>query len=92
MAKRLQVLLDDPEWKEIQRTARAQRMTVAAWVRLALRAARNQRSSKDAHAKIAAIRSAARHAHPTADIEEMNAEIEQGYVAKLRLKPPSKNP
>ena len=78
------MLLDDSEWKAIQRTARAQRMTVAAWVRLALRAARNQRSSKDAHAKIAAIRSAARHAHPTADIEQMNAEIEQGYLGTRR--------
>ena len=80
MTKRLQVLLDDPEWKAIQRAARAQRMTVAEWVRQSLRAARRQRSSKDSHAKIAAIRAAARHAHSTADIDEMNAEIERGYT------------
>ena len=79
MAKRLQVLLDEAEWKEIQRTARAQRMTVAEWVRQALRAVRQQRSSKDSHTKIAAIRAAVRHAHPTADIAQMNAEIERGY-------------
>lgn len=41
MSKRLQVLLDEPEWREVQRAARAQRLTVAAWVRQALRAARN---------------------------------------------------
>jgi hypothetical protein len=80
MSKRLQVLFDEPEWKEIRRTARAQRMTVAEWVRQALRVARQERSSKDPHAKIAAIRSAMRHAHPTADIEQMNDEIERGYL------------
>jgi hypothetical protein len=84
MSKRLQVLFDEPEWKEIQRTARAQRMTIAEWVRQALRVARQQRSSKDPHAKIAAIRSAARHAHPTADIEQMNEEIERGYLGTGR--------
>ena len=84
MAKRLQVLLEEPEWREIQRAARARRMTVAEWVRQALRAARRQRSSKDSHAKIAAIRAAARHSFPTADIEQMNAEIERGYLGTSR--------
>lgn len=76
----MQVLLDEPEWKEIRRTARAQRMTVAEWVRQALRTARQQRSTKDPHTKIAAIRAAARHEHPTADIDQMNAEIQRGYL------------
>jgi hypothetical protein len=40
MSKRLQVLLDEPEWREVQRAARASRVTVAEWVRQALRAAR----------------------------------------------------
>ena len=80
MSKRLQVLFDEPEWKEIRRTARAQRMTVAEWVRQALRAARQQRSSKDANAKISAVRAAMRHAHPTADVAQMNDEIERGYL------------
>jgi hypothetical protein len=84
MSKRLQVLFDEPEWKEIRRTARAQRMTVAEWVRQALRAARQQRSSKDAQTKIAAVRSAMRHAHPTADIDQMNDEIERGYLGAAR--------
>jgi hypothetical protein len=47
MSKRMQVLLDEPEWKEIRRAARAQRMTVAEWVRQTLRAARQERSTKD---------------------------------------------
>jgi hypothetical protein len=80
MSKRLQVLFDETEWKEIRRSARSQRLTVAEWVRQALRSARQQRSSKDAGAKATAIRSAMRHAHPTADIDQMNAEIERGYL------------
>ncbi|HEY1913904.1 MAG TPA: hypothetical protein VGG73_23460 [Vicinamibacterales bacterium] len=80
MSKRLQVLFDEAEWKEIRRTARSQRMTLAEWVRQALRTARQERSSKETAVKIAAIRSAMRHAHPTADIDQMNAEIERGYL------------
>jgi hypothetical protein len=80
MSKRLQVLFDEAEWKEIRRTARSQRLTVAEWVRQALRSARQECSSKDAGAKLTAIRSAMRHSHPTADIDQMNAEIERGYL------------
>lgn len=79
MTKRLQVLLDDPEWREIQRTARAKRMTVAEWVRQALRFARRRESAGDVDKKLAALRRAARHDFPTADIDQMNEEIERGY-------------
>lgn len=82
MTKRLQVLLEEPEWKEIQRTARAHKMTVAEWVRQALRSARRASSSKDLDRKMAAIRRAARCAHPIADIDVMNAQIERGYLGK----------
>lgn len=80
MSKRLQVLFEEPEWKEIRRTARAQRMTVAEWVRQALRTARRRESSKDVEKKLAAIRAAAHHAFPIADIGQMNEEIERGYL------------
>ncbi len=82
MSKRLQVLFDEPELREIRRTARAQRMTVAEWVRQALRAARQRQSSGDVEKKLAAIRAAMRHNHPTADIDQMNEEIERGYLGK----------
>ena len=81
VSKRLQVLLEEPEWREVQRAARAERMTVAEWVRQALRAARRATSVRAADAKISAIRTAAAHAFPTADIAQMNAEIAQGYLA-----------
>ena len=80
MSNRLQVLLDEPEWREIQRAARAERMTVAEWVRQALRAARRAVSTADVDQKLAAIRTAARHEFPTADIDQMNEEIARGYV------------
>jgi predicted 2-oxoglutarate/Fe(II)-dependent dioxygenase YbiX len=79
MSKRLQVLLDEPEIREIQRAARAKRMTVAEWVRGALREARRKEPLGDVADKIAAIRRAVRHQGPTADIGQMLAEIEKGY-------------
>jgi hypothetical protein len=81
MSKRLQVILEDPEYRDIQRVARAQRLTVAEWVRQALRAARRREPVADTGKKLAAIRHAARHVFPTADIDQMLAEIERGYVA-----------
>jgi hypothetical protein len=80
MSKRLQVLLDEPEWRELQRAARAEKTTVAEWVRRALRQARRGSSSKDVQRKIAAIRVAARHSFPAPDVDQMNREIERGYV------------
>lgn len=80
MAKRMQVLFDEPEWQEIQQAARSERMTVAEWVRQALRAARRDRSAADVAARLEAIRAASRYDFPTADVDQMNQEIEQGYL------------
>ncbi len=79
MTKRLQVLLEDPEWRAIQRAARARRLTIAEWVRQALRAARKQQVTGDLDRKLAAVRAGARHAFPSADIAQMLDEIERGY-------------
>ena len=78
MTKRLQVLLEDPEWREIQRAARLRRLTIAEWVRQALRSARKQQPTGDLDRKLGAVRSAARHAFPTGDVEQMLDEIERG--------------
>ena len=80
MSKRLQVLLDEPELREIQRLARQKRMSVAEWVRLALRAARQGSPRNEAGKKLQVIRAAARHSFPTADIDEMLGQIERGYL------------
>ena len=79
MSVRLQVLLDEAEMKEIRRVATQQRMTVAEWVRQALREARRGISTAPVDRKLLVLRDAAAHAYPTADIDGMNAEIEHGY-------------
>ena len=84
MAKRLQVILQDPEYREIQRAADAQHLSIAAWVRQALVAARRRQPMGDPGKKIAVVRAAARHSYPSADIEQMLTEIESGYTAADR--------
>jgi hypothetical protein len=79
MSKRLQVLLDDADYREIRRLARLRRSTVAAWVREALQAARRSQPSGPPGDKLRLVRAAAAHAFPTADIDSMLAEIERGY-------------
>ncbi len=81
MSKRLQVILGDDEMREIRQTARRHRTTVAEWVRQALRAARRLEPGADARKKLEAVRAAARHGFPTADIEQMLSEIEGGYLS-----------
>lgn len=80
MSKRLQVLLDAAEMRDLQRVARAEHMTVAEWVRQTLRAARRGAPVGDSSRKLAAIRAAARHEFPTADIDDMLGDIERGYT------------
>jgi hypothetical protein len=80
VSERLQVLFDEAELAEIRRAARARRMTVAEWVRGALREARRATPSVAPERKLAVVRAAARHAFPTAEIETMVAEIERGYL------------
>ncbi|MBZ5679661.1 MAG: antitoxin [Acidobacteriia bacterium] len=79
MAKRLQVILQDPEYREIQRVARSRRMSIAEWVRQALALARRREPLGDIEKKLEAIRTAARHEFPAGDIDSMLAEIERGY-------------
>ena len=81
MAKRLQVILQDPEYREIQRAARSRRMSIAEWVRQALALARRREPLGNVGRKLEIIRAAAKHAFPTADIGTMLAEIEQGYLS-----------
>ena len=75
MAKRLQVLLDEEEYLEIQAVARRQRMTLAEWVRQALRKAKAD-DPATVETKLRAIADASRHEFPTADINVMLQEIE----------------
>jgi hypothetical protein len=81
MAKRLQVILKDPEYREIQRVARSRRMSIAEWVRQALELARRREPGVAVGKKLEVIRAAARHDYPSGGIDSMLAEIESGYRA-----------
>ena len=80
MSERLQVLLDEAEFAEIRRVARGHQMSVAEWVRQALRAARREEPATEPRRKIAVVREAAKGEYPTADIGAMLSEIERGYL------------
>lgn len=82
MSKRLQVLLQEKELAEIQEFARRQQVTTAEWVRQALRAARRAEPRIATRKKLAVVRSAARHAFPAPEIEQMLDEIERGYLGE----------
>ena len=79
MSKRLQVLLPDQEMADIQGFADREHLTVGEWVRRTLRQARASKSSSDPDRKLKAVRRGAELSFPTADIEQMLAEIERGY-------------
>jgi hypothetical protein len=83
VAKRLQVIVQDPEYRDIQRAARLRRMSIAEWVRQALVQARRSEPSREVASKLEVIRTAARMDFPTTDIDRMLDEIEQGYGSGL---------
>lgn len=82
VSKRLQVVVDESELADIRKAARRQRTTVSEWVRQVLREARRREPQGSASRKIEAIRAASRHSFPTADIDQMLAEIERGYLPR----------
>jgi hypothetical protein len=84
MAKRLQVILQDPEYREMQRAARSRHMSLAEWVRQALESARRQEPLGSAGKKLDSIRIAAQHEYPAGDVADMLAEIEAGHGAGTR--------
>ncbi|HXH50219.1 MAG TPA: antitoxin [Terriglobia bacterium] len=69
MAKRLQVILKDAEYRDVQRAARSRHMSVAEWVRQALAQAQQHEPVGTADKKLEVIRTAARFDFPTGDID-----------------------
>ena len=64
----------------ILKAAQRIRMTVAEWVRQALRAARRREPEGKRARKLAAIREAGCHRFPAPPIEQMLDEIEGGHL------------
>ena len=79
MSIRLQVVMDEAEVGDYRRLAEREGMTLSEWVRQKLRRARREEPSVNATRKLDAIRAAAAHKFPTADIDQMLDEIESGY-------------
>jgi hypothetical protein len=75
--------MDESEWEEIEAVARRCGQTVSEWVRGALRAARREEPTGPVDRKLAALRVAARFDGPTADIDQMLAEIARGRSTEL---------
>jgi len=88
MTKRLQVLLDDAEFRMIQRIAQREDLTTAEWVRRRLREGVAASAGPDTASRLAAINAAYRHVSsaPEPEIGEMLDEIERAYRSDL---PPS---
>ena len=83
MSKRLQVLLDEEELQDLREAARRDGVPVSEWVRRALREARRRRPQGDVDRKLQALRTAMQYEFPAPDIDQMLAEIEQGYPKDL---------
>jgi hypothetical protein len=78
MSTRLQVVLNDSEMREIQSVAQAQHLTVAEWVRQALRSARRAQPATDAERKIQCVRESATYGYPTGEVDEVLQDVERG--------------
>jgi len=83
VSKRLQVLVHEDEYTEIRGAAQVCHLTVAEWVRQAMRKALSDMGqSPDAAAtRLRAIAEASQHEFPTGGIDEMLRDIESGRLA-----------
>lgn len=78
MSKRLQIVVDDDELERLRKAAARDGLTLSEWARRVLERARESQKGPTPAQKIAAVERALACGHPTADIDEMLAEIEKG--------------
>jgi hypothetical protein len=78
MSKRLQVLLQDEEYQELAQVCRKQAISIAQWVRGALRKSLQQSRPLSPEKKLARILKFTKHEGPTGDINEILSDIERG--------------
>ena len=83
MSKRLQVLMPETEMLRLKKVASRQDLSVGEWVRRVLKRAADELEVKPAETKMAAVRRAMQYNFPAPDIEQMNREIEEGYLSGL---------
>ena len=70
--------MDDTELRRMQRAAKQAGLTLAEWVRQALRRAEREAGPKDPSKILAALERAVAHDHPAPAIDQMLEEIERG--------------
>lgn len=75
--------MEDEELARVQSSAELEGMTVADWVRRALKRALQERPERARDRKIAAVRAAISHSFPAPDLDQMLAEIDRGRSADL---------
>lgn len=73
------MILQDPEYRAIQRAARSAHLSLAESVRRTLQSARRHEPEGSSSRKLEVIRLAAQHDYPTADIDQKLEEVETGY-------------
>lgn len=78
---RLQVLFRMQEYQALQVFAKQQGLGLGEWVRQVLQRTIQEKSSMKSEQKMAAVRAAVALSEPVGDIDQMLAEIEQGYDA-----------
>lgn len=78
MSTRLQIIVSEDEAKRLRQCALREGLTLSEWARRALQRAEQQQLGPTPEQKARAIDRALTCNHPTADIDEMLAEIEQG--------------
>lgn len=69
MTKRLQVLLEEQELDEIRHAARRRHLSVAEWVRSALRQARASDAGRTPAEKLRVLHASVKHEFPTGPVE-----------------------
>ena len=72
--------MDEVEVGRYRHLATRDGLTLSEWVRQKLRRAARDEPSGSIDRKLGAIRAAARHGFPTADVDRMLREIESGYL------------
>ena len=81
MSKRLQVLLPDDEFEELQRASKKEQKTVADWVRESIRTKLEKQLPISPEKRLARILEFSKHHGPTGDIDQLLAEIDTGKDA-----------
>ena len=78
MSMRLQVVMDEEEAERYKRAAARRQLSLSEWVRRCLRRAEKSESSPEPAQKLAALKRARQHNHPTGTIGQILYEIESG--------------